>query len=141
MEQKRVSFKVAQAIKEAGYSQYGSCDDYYNQEGHVVSKFCDINKLIYPAPTYLDVWLWLWRTKKVELSLNYGMKLNDVDETLYCLPLDRHSKSHPHMKYLIQDMNYDCNKCCSSGLNHEHADPEEAIINAIDYLVDNNLIK
>lgn len=38
-------------------------------------------------------------------------------------------------------MNYDADKCCSHGFSHEHADPEQAIINAIEYLAANNLIR
>lgn len=63
MELKRVSFKVAKAIKEAGYPQYGSCEEFYDSCGHIVDKMCHISKLIYPRPTYLKVWLWLWRKK------------------------------------------------------------------------------
>lgn len=56
-----VSFKVAKSIKEAGYPQYGHCEDFYDSNGNKVSKFCDIRKLVYPCPKYIDTWLWLWR--------------------------------------------------------------------------------
>lgn len=114
MGQKRVSFKVAQAIKEAGYPQYGSCDEYYNQEGRVIDKFCDINKLIYPAPTYFDVWLWLWRCKKACIGILF-------DEGNCAVEIWSN-------KSFLRDF-------------ENKFDPEEAIINAINYLVDNNLIR
>ena len=111
---KRCSFKVARALKEAGYPQYGSCDEYYNQEGHVVSKFCDINKLIYPAPTYLEVWIWLWKVKKIKLMPTpiFNEIYNDINKVGIVAP------------------------SCYIEAN----DPEEAIEKAVDYLVDNNLI-
>lgn len=97
---KQVSFEVAKALKEAGYPQYGSCDEYYNHNGQVISKFCDINKLIYPAPTYLEVWLWLWREKGYAIECAYKYRRFHNYKTSY-----------------------------------NYADPEEAIIAAIEHLV------
>ena len=110
---KKVSFKVAKAIKEAGYPQYGSCDEYYSQEGRRIDKFCDINKLIYPSPSYLEVWLWLWREKKKDIDIIFS-----ADEGGWTF------MQNPSP--------------CDCGL---YDDPEEAIIAAIEYLVNNNLIK
>lgn len=57
---KRVSFKVAKAIKEAGYphNHYMS----YTCSGELVSwdsHHVHDGAILYPAPTYLEVWLWL----------------------------------------------------------------------------------
>lgn len=143
MEQKRVSFSIAKAIKNAGYPQVGYY--WYSPQGEECYSESDLDEVGYiSSPTYLDVWLWLWREKKVELSFIYGPRFNDIDETLFCFPLEYHAKSHPNMKHIIQEMNYASSYCSSHGHrhgNHEHADPEEAVVSAIEYLVANNLIK
>lgn len=98
---KRVSFKVAKAIKEAGYPQ----DELKNPDSHWFydeETKCDILRV-----TYLEVWLWLWREKKIRINCNYD-KYN-LPPTWWCNNEDT--------------SNFD--------------DPEEAIIAAIEYLVDN----
>lgn len=67
---KKVSFKAAEAIKRAGYPQYGHCDEYYDARGKAVDKMCDMHKLVYPCPTYLEVWPWLWQ-KGLHLCVDY----------------------------------------------------------------------
>lgn len=146
MEPKRVSLEVAKALKEAGYPQQetnswgyvihpGSCyftgkhsyiDDY--RESRI--EWDDTNKLytvddwadeIEPrfygsaiaAPTYLEVWIWLWREKKKCIDIVFS---EDEDGWTFM--------QNPSP--------------CDCGL---YQDPEEAIISAINYLVDNNLIK
>lgn len=113
---KRVSFKVAKAIKEAGYPQYGHCEEFYDSHGNVVSKMCDMHKLVYPRPTYIEVWLWLWREKKIK--------------TLLSPVFDDDGNDRDKVWIAIEAKEFD-----------EYDDPEEAIIAAIEYLVDNNLIK
>ena len=65
------------------------------------------------APTYLEVWGWLWREKEIRIELNSGaivsMRVTDFSWSV------------------VYQNNY--------------SDPEKAIIAAIDYLVENNLIK
>lgn len=152
MKFKIVSFKVAQALAEAKYPDtWADCEHFYTQDG--ILKSCDEyigNSLedIYfeqshciAAPSYIEVWLWLWREKIVELAPEYSSRINDIEETLYFLPLTYHSKQHPTMKYLIHEMYNNQIECSSHGHLHQHADPEEAIIAAIDYIVKNNLIK
>lgn len=107
---KKVSFKVAKAIKEAGYPQGNTMSGYWvadEVKGRI--KYGDAvnavmwgkdNKIV-DMPTYIDVWLWLWREKGTPIQVDYT----------FC--------------------SIDCQ------LN----DPEEAIIAAIEYLVENNLIK
>lgn len=113
MERKRVSFKVAKAIKENGYPQ-DETEYKYTKEGNIFvprnrgedEKYSECD-----APTYLDVWLWLWREKKLEIEVfNDGVGLT----------------SQVRMQGRPQFFN---------------KDPEESIIAAIEYLVDNDLIK
>lgn len=135
---KIISFKVAKAIKEAGYPQeYCSEQSGYtlsNMRYRVYSernltwyeyqaepgKFLSIDKdydyldnydKICVAPTYMEVWLWLWREKKIEIEiLHDGVGLTS--------------------QIRIQGRPEFFNK-----------DPEEVIITAIEYLVKNDLIK
>lgn len=59
---KRVSFEVAKIIKEAGYPQ-----DYKNAE----DTYTNLNGGIWVKPTYLEVWLWLWRERHNFLECVY----------------------------------------------------------------------
>ena len=115
MEQKRVSFKVAKAIKEAGYSQY-NCRHWYSERGVEYEWYGCIEELEsikmdsdIDAPTYLEVWLWLWREKDIRIQPEFG--------SVYIWPIG----------IRIDDYKYE--------------DLEEAIIAAIEYLVENDLIK
>lgn len=118
---KRVSFKVALALKEAGYPQYRkdvgyvteSCTDRFNvyHEGELTENASRMVKKV-SAPTYLEVWLWLWREKRIEISCSYFAPLLE-------------------WRITINDKR----------VNIKHNDPEEAIIMAIEYIVENNLIK
>lgn len=69
------------------------------------------------APTYLDVWLWLWREKKIAIPADYFGYENNYWES--CVPIgnDKFEFFSPMR------------------------DPEEAIIKSIEYLVTNKLIK
>lgn len=109
MEQKRVSFEVAKAIKEAGYPQ--KCHG-YTKEGYKVNPYIlSDERTEYAAPTCLDVWLWLWREKKIETEIyNDGVGLT------------AQVRIQGRPQFFTND-------------------PEEAIITAIGYLVDNDLIK
>lgn len=108
---KRVSFKVAQAIKEAGYPQEG--DWWYSKDGKLSDWLMPHQQEIY-APTYLDVWLWLWREKGIQITIG-------VDFCCIWVP--------------DKEVNY------MSKTTIKNNDPEEAIIAAIEYLVNNDLIK
>lgn len=97
---KEVSFKVAKAIKEAGYPQVGYY--WYSPQGVECYSESDLDEVGYvSAPTYIDVWLWLWREKGIPIQIDYA----------FC------------------------------GIDCQINDPEEAIISAIEYLADNDLIK
>lgn len=109
MKQKRISFKVAKAIKVAGYPfEYNDCN-------LIDICGCDYNKWKYWSRfincTYLDVWLWLWKTNKVYLKIEKHYLVVWFD--------DKEELKH-----------FTINKS-----------PEKAISDAIDYLADNDLIK
>lgn len=133
---KQVSFKVAKAIKENGYPQWQTPYVYVIKEynignatvavGEIMPNYGEDSNHICPLgefadiPTYLDVWLWLWREKNIRFDI----------EDLWDAEL-----SYPE-------------RGCASNTNQlggictpEVSDPEEAIISAIEYLVDNDLIK
>lgn len=111
---KRVSFETAKAIKEASYPQK-ACRYQYNYEGILVDLVREGGICYGPiAPTYLEVWLWLWREKKI--------------------PIDLCSVDNERWAYFEQGINI-------SRDGYIYCDPEEAIIAAIDYLIANKLLK
>lgn len=127
---KRVSFKTAKALKEAGYPQgvlpkilkEKSFPMYYNEDfvpnyvyfyAYYITTF-DTN-LCVACPTYLEVWLWLWREKKIYLNTNTQRK------GIVCVYWD------DTIIHEVKDMRL--------------TDPEEAIASAIENMVDNDLIK
>lgn len=121
----RVSFKVAKALKEAGYPQgttrylyaIKNYDTY--KEGDIIDTFFETwtNENVVGSPFELDVWLWLWREKQCAINLQllsypcvgWAFSIECVDTS--CL------------KPIVYDTQ------------------EDAIIAAIEYLVDNCLIK
>lgn len=124
---KRVSFEVAKAIKKAGCPQHSLNEVTslaYDDNGEIWEMgYFDQNPYLeyYSIVTYIDVWLWLWREKKIAIGCPYENTYNywftninaENDESLIL------------WKY-------------SSG---ESNDPEDAIIEAIEYLVNENLLK
>lgn len=81
MEQKHVSFEMAKALKEAGYLQPLTGFGYATKQQ--VIEFCKFNEgdlfdleeffpepdnYVY-CPTYIDVWLWLWNTKNIQIEV------------------------------------------------------------------------
>lgn len=121
MEQKRVSFAIAKALKEAGYPQ-GEIDYAYFIEdfrtlkaGQMTASFLFPNAKKADAPYAIDVWLWLWREKGIKIVAEPRKNV---------------------FVYIVADF---------YGLPYEmsnvFSDPEEAIIAAIEYIVDNNLLK
>lgn len=111
---KQVSIKAANAIANAGYfgKYYRKCS---------VQEIVDSNRLVLNrdnslesnrVPFYLEVWLWLWREKRIPLEL-----LRSTEKDVW---------------YVLYDGGYEMPR---------KDDPEEAIIAAIEYLVDNDLIK
>lgn len=131
METKRVSFEVAKAIKEAGYpqdfpetvglsleeknSEDATCY-FYKDYLYSISLLKLANVKYLACPTYLEVWLWLCREKKIYIRLDMA-----TDTCLWYYAIT--------IKYEIV------------AVGCKFADPEEAIIEAIEYLVDNDLIK
>lgn len=119
MDMKRVSFNVAKTIKEAGYPQdKQSITDigWYNMAGiytnQLPTQWEGDNMFVAVAPTYLEVWIWLWKEKNVKFSVEPN---DDLSE---CYTTD--------LGYLISEFG---------------ADPEEAIVSAIEYLVESKLLK
>lgn len=113
---KRVSCKVAKAIKEAGYPQEYSKNPFYTCEGLLKDitnvHLSDKIELFCSAPSYLEVWLWLWREKGLSIEV-------------------------------IKDSCGDCIVLYGGCLEDakEAEDLEEAIIAAIECLAENDLIK
>ena len=115
---KRVSFKVAKAIKSAGYPQEKTDGTaLYPVKGEFKGKLCGYNsdaperdKQSIIAPTYFEVWDWLWQ-KQIYIIM----------EKSYCVVW---FDSKEELKFFSVKKS-----------------PEKAIIAAIDYLVENNLIK
>lgn len=115
---KRCSFKVAKALKEAGYPQDNS-DYLYDKDG------CFASRLDYESwgirtwdkiamPTYIDVWLWLWKEKDIRIEVkNRQCSLGG-------------SLIYHKGKYIAEIF---CDE------------PEKIISVAIEYIVDNNLLK
>lgn len=133
MEQKRVSFEAAKALKEAGYPQGLTMYRYVARiidvmhrtkithyvPGQLVEGTLSIFDIKHPhfggiplnelidAPTYLDVWLWLWREKQFSIGID-------------C---------------------YNGSSWSSDVISTDCTDPEEAIEAAIKYLAKNKLLK
>ena len=77
---KTVSFEVAKAIKNAGYPQTinSISSECYLPNGQLYTSYIDATvplqefhemKAVSIAPTYLDVWLWLWKEKKIYIQV------------------------------------------------------------------------
>lgn len=115
---KRVSFTVAKALKEAGYPQvYETPEYFYTTNGQLTNNFYARDSIECVAPTYLDAWVWLCREKKIYIRLDIA---TDTCLWYYAISIEH--------------------EIVALG-NCSFADPEEAIKSAIEYLVENNLIK
>lgn len=123
---KRVSFNVAKAIKKAGYPQEKKDGTaLYPVNGEFKGKLCGYNsdaperdKQSIVAPTYLEVWLWLWREKKCFIQHELCFR-SDSESSFVCIDKINHIA---WVKSLSDD-------------------PEEAIIAAIERLVEKDLLK
>lgn len=120
---KRVSFEVAKYLKKVGYPQDKNDKTIvYPTKGEFKGTLCGFNscaperdKFSINAPTYIDVWLWLWRDKKISIDVEH---LYGVFWSVFTFG-----------QYVFTDEG-----------DHKYSDPEEAIIAAIEYLVKHNLI-
>lgn len=104
--QKRVSFKVAKALKEAGYPQEITKETVFHALFDPMYCVC---------PYAMDVWLWLWREKGIQIDV-----VSTFEKTCFIAIWKLGERIFSQCK---------------------NVDPEEAIIAAIEYLVDNDLIK
>lgn len=113
---KIVSFKIAKALKEAGYPQDIHDEEFYYAENGLLWIYESmthetLDDAIYcVCPYVMEVWLWLWRTKKVYFGVE--------------------TEEYPHAGICLNDYE-----------DIPYSDPEEAIEKAIEYLVENDLIK
>lgn len=128
MKHKTVSFEVAKALKEAGYWDPGTIikcsynNGCYIDDGRFYEHGCVCPwDRLYPAPTYIDAWLWLWREKEIRICLEDAWDLQEPEIERGC--------------YVFTNQ---LGGICSS---KEFADPEDAIVDIIEYLVRNDLIK
>lgn len=137
---KRVSFKVAKALKEAGYNE--PCDMYYHiyddsdiVDGEYESQMsleatgdgCQsflnaLNHYRCAAPYAFEVWLWLEKDKGTIIH---------PDSTY----VEDGTVKYATITHLDQEDFH------SVGSKFKYDSSEEAIIAAIEYLVDNNLLK
>lgn len=130
---KRVSFEVGYAIKEAGYPQ-GNTDECYltadhNQfykKGQIVDntegEWTVLTKNLSDIPTYLEVWVWLWNEKNIKICVEPKVSVNGNNENIEVYILAPFY-ALPHSMIRLYN------------------NPEKAIIDAIEYLTDSNLIK
>lgn len=114
MKQKPVSYEVAKALKEAGYPQKNN-DLYYNENGTVRCCSPHTFTVTYACPTYIDTMLWLWREKDIQIDI-----VSTFEQTCFVAVWKSGNRIFSQCKNIA---------------------PEEAIAKAIDYLVENNLIK
>lgn len=118
---KRVSIKVAKALKKAGYSQVITVNtEYYTEDG--------ING--YVCPYISEVCEWLWKEKKIFIDIR---------------PYDDKFRYWP-LYYTNKVGEITTNKSCwvtnGVGPSHEkYNTPEDATVAAIEYLVENNVIQ
>ena len=115
---KRISFGIAKALKEAGYPQSYMRGTFFNEQGEplVVTDIKERIEYDIYAPTYFEVWLWIWREKGIHIDIDATIR----DGARASIMLDNSGKVD---KYI------------------NSKDPEEAIAQAIEFLVDNDLIK
>lgn len=129
-ELKRVSFKVAKAIKEAGYPQGDG--KYFAEDGLIVTKDKDTKFLCrYYIPNYLSVWLWLWREKKYRILLSASnQRWSELHGIVTGIDGEVCASYHRGVKAYDATDHY-----------ANWRDPEEAVIAAIEYLVEHKLLK
>lgn len=142
MAQKIVTFEVAKALKEAGYPQGDKNsgltnvypledhdDNYtpYTRIGKLTTNYhCQTFRVLSDipfvvAPTYIDAWLWLWREKEIRILLE-----------------DAKNPEEPEIERGCYVGTNQLGGICSS---QEFADPEDAIVDIIEYFVRNDLMK
>lgn len=140
MEQKRVSVKVAKAIRDAGYPQ-SRYEAFYVERNYnsfkegILYEACNIeinaNIPFVSAPTYVNVWLWLWREKKYRILFSASnQRWDEVHGVVTGTDGEVCQLYHRGVKA------YD-----ATDHRANRHDPEAAIISAIDYIVENNLLQ
>lgn len=130
---KRVTQDVAKVVYEAGFpmmfwqtvsrAQFEAGHLYKLSEDKNYFSVCPSERYpddndtldVYYCPTYIEVWLWLWRDKKACIGILF-------DEGDCNVEIWQEGKDY------VRDL-------------ENKFDPEEAIIAAIEYLVNNDLLK
>lgn len=129
---KLVTFEIAKCLKEIGYPQHSLNEVTslaYNDEGEIWEmRDFDQNPYLeyYSICTYFDVWLWLWREKKYRILLSASnQRWNEVHGVVDGVDGIVETSWYKGMAgYDVTDH------------RANHTDPEEAIIAAVEYLVD-----
>lgn len=69
MELQTVIFEQAKTLLNIGFPKYGMSDEYYDNDGNICDKNCDMKKLVYPKPTLELVAKWLRLKKKINIDI------------------------------------------------------------------------
>lgn len=127
IDMKRVTFETARWLKEVGYPQDKEFTAYYNEDGILIKPYVfNTGKEVADAPTYLEVWLWLWREKKYRILLSASnQRWDEVHGVVDGVDGIVETSWHRGLP------GYD-----ATDHKANHTDPEKAIIAAIEYLVD-----
>lgn len=129
---KEVPFNIACALKKAGYPQSMTRGIFYNKEGEPLLVTNVNDRLEYDtyAPSYFDVWLWLWRTHKFRIMLSASNQRWDEVHGIVT------GVSGEVCKTFYRGIPaYDATDHFAN-----YKDPEEAIVGAVNYLFNNDLI-
>lgn len=91
MSQKFVTFEVAKALKEAGYWDPGTIikcsynNGCYIDDGRFYENGCVCPwDRLYPAPTYIDAWLWIATRGIKEAKMPSGVICRTMSEVYVC---------------------------------------------------------
>lgn len=119
---KQVSFETAKWLKANGYPQEQTEEVYClegDRTGRLVAKgFLEFYDTA-DAPTYMDVWLWLWQEKNIRITVEY------IGFAEYCV-------------YTIWQGSYILRE--SELYQEMYPEPEGAIISALEYLQKHSII-
>lgn len=113
---KRVSFKVAKAIKNAGYPLEIKLIEEAEKLGWNDKAFFTGMATCALLPTCIEVWLWLWREKGIYIDIASSKLGTQID----IWDSEQHNIMGDNTVF--------------------YSSPEEAIIAAIEHLTDNDLI-
>lgn len=64
-----VSFDQAKLVRALGYPKFGSCNEYYDENGRTVDKMCDMTMLVFPKPELERVAKWLRKKQHIHIRI------------------------------------------------------------------------